>query len=68
MPRDPHIREKFTRTLIAARELAREYFEKYPKDRYQTKVETWREIQSYNIEFVMRRLREPIAPTESEMK
>jgi hypothetical protein len=68
MPRDPYIHEKFTRNLIHARELARGYFEKYPKDRYQTKVETWREIQSYNIEFVMRRLREPIAPTESEMK
>jgi hypothetical protein len=59
MPKDPYIREKFTRTLIAARELARDYFERFPKDRYETKVETWREIQSYNIEFVMRRLREP---------
>jgi hypothetical protein len=62
---DPYIREKFTRTLIAARELAKEYFERYPKDRYETKVETWREIQSFNIEFTMRRLREPV---ESEMK
>jgi hypothetical protein len=44
---------------IAARELAREYFERFPKDRYETQVETWREIQSYNIEFVMKRLREP---------
>ena len=57
-PCDPYIREKFTRNLIHARELAREYFERYPKDRYETKVETWREIQSYNIEFVMKRLRE----------
>jgi hypothetical protein len=65
MPLDPYIREKFTLTLIAARELAGEYFEKYPKDGYETKVKTWREIQSYNIEFVMKRLREPI---ESEMK
>jgi hypothetical protein len=56
--RDPYIREKFTRTIIAAaRQLAREYFERYPKDRYQTVVESWREVQSYNIEFVMKRLR-----------
>jgi hypothetical protein len=59
MPRDPYIREKYTGNIIAARELAREYFERYPKDRYETTVETWREIQSYNIEFVMKRLREP---------
>jgi hypothetical protein len=57
---DPYIREKFTRTIVAARELAREYFERYPKDRYETEVESWREVQSYNIEFVMKRLREPI--------
>ena len=58
MPHDPYIQEKFTRPLIAARELAKDYFERY-QDRYETKVETWREIQSYNIEFVMKRLREP---------
>jgi hypothetical protein len=57
--KDPYIHEKFTRTLVEARELAREYFERYPKGRYKTKVETWREIQSYNVEFTMRRLREP---------
>jgi hypothetical protein len=42
------------------RELAREYFERYPKDRYETVVESWREIQSFNIEFVIKRLREPV--------
>jgi hypothetical protein len=60
MPKDPYIREKFTRNIIASREQAREYFKNYPKDRYETVVETWREVQSYNIEFVMKRLREPI--------
>jgi hypothetical protein len=60
VPRDPYIREKFTRNLMAARQLTREYFEKYPKDRYETAVETWREIQSYNIEFTMKRLRDPV--------
>jgi hypothetical protein len=60
MPRDPFIHEKFTKELNAARKLAREYFERYPKDRYQTEVESWRNLQSSNIEFTMKRLREPI--------
>jgi hypothetical protein len=34
MPRDPYIREKFTREHGEARRVAREYFAKYPKDRY----------------------------------
>jgi hypothetical protein len=42
-----------------AKAYAREYFQKYPKDRYQTEVERWANIQSSNIEFVMKRLREP---------
>jgi ribosomal protein L32E len=57
MPRDLYIRQKFTKALVATREQAREYFERYPKDRYQTVVESWREIQSYDVEFVMKRLR-----------
>jgi hypothetical protein len=60
MPRDPYIREKFTKERSAARTLAKEYFERYPKDRYQTEVESWRHLQSQNIEFTMKRLREPI--------
>jgi len=44
----------------AARRLAAEYFQRFPKDRYQTEIESWRELQSQNIEFVMKRLREPI--------
>jgi hypothetical protein len=60
MSRDPYVREKYTRNIVAAQELARDYFERFPKDRYETVVETWREIQSYNIEFTMKRLREPV--------
>jgi hypothetical protein len=60
MPRDPYIREKFTRDLSFARQLAREYFQRFPKDQYATEVENWRQIQSQNIEFTMKRLREPI--------
>ena len=58
--RDPYIREKFTRERSAARTLAEEYFERFPKDRYQTEVESWRLLQSTNIEFTLKRLREPI--------
>jgi hypothetical protein len=60
MPPDPFVREKFTRERTAARKLAAEYFQRFPKDRYQTEVESWRELQSQNIEFTMKRLREPI--------
>ncbi len=60
MPRDPFVREKFTRERNAARKHAAEYFQRFPKDRYQTEIESWRHLQSQNIEFTMRRLREPI--------
>ncbi len=60
MPRDPFVREKFTRERSAARELAAEYFERFPKDVYQTEVESWRNLQSANIEFAMKRLRDPL--------
>ena len=40
--------------------IAAEYFQRFPKDHYQTEVENWRELQSQNIEFTMKRLREPI--------
>jgi hypothetical protein len=65
MPQDPFIREKFTRERTAAQKLAREYFQRFPKDRYQTEVESWRLLQSANIEFTMKRLREPIVETGS---
>ena len=59
MSQHPFIREKFTREHSAARKLAREYFERFPKDRYETEVESWRHLQSHNYEFTMKRLREP---------
>jgi hypothetical protein len=60
MPKDPYIREKYTNERTAARRLAAEYFQRFPKDRYQTEVASWRELQSQNIEFTMKRLREPV--------
>ena len=59
MPRDPYIREKYTREVKTARAVARDYFECFPKDRYETSVESWRHLQCDNYEFTMRRLREP---------
>ena len=59
MPSDPFVREKFTRERRAARNLAAEYFQRFPKERYHTEVESWRELQSQNIEFTMKWLREP---------
>jgi len=58
MPRDPFVRETGERS--AAKKLAAEYFERFPKDKYQTALESWRHLQSHNIEFTMKRLREPI--------
>ncbi len=37
-----------------------EYFRRFPKERYQTEIESWRHLQSANIEFTMKRLRELI--------
>jgi len=54
MPQDPFIREKFTRLRSAARQFAGEYFERFPKDRYQTEIESWRHLQSDNIEFTLK--------------
>jgi hypothetical protein len=58
MPRDSYVRDKFTREHGEARRVTREYFAKYPKDRYQTEVESWRDLQSKNYEFRMKRVRE----------
>jgi hypothetical protein len=60
VPSDPFVREKFTRERTSAKKLATEYLQRFLKERYQTEVESWRELQSQNIEFTMKRLREPI--------
>jgi hypothetical protein len=54
MPRDPYIREKYTREVKTARAVARDYFERFPKDRYETSVENWRHLQCDNYEFTMK--------------
>jgi hypothetical protein len=57
---DPFLREKFTRLRPTARQFAKEYFKRYPKDRYMTEIESWRELQSDNVEFTIKRLLKPI--------
>jgi hypothetical protein len=42
------------------RKAVREYFKRYPKEQFQTELETWRYLPSQTIEFTMKRLREPI--------
>ena len=61
MLRDPYIGEKYTREVKTARAVAREFFERLPKDRYETAVESLRHLQCDNYEFTMKRLREPKA-------
>jgi hypothetical protein len=60
VPKDPFIRDNFTKQRSAARKFTQEYFQRFPKDRYQTEVESWRNLRSANIEFPMKRLRDPI--------
>jgi hypothetical protein len=54
MRRDPYIRD---REIETARQVEY-YFERFPKDRYDTVVESWADIQRH-IEFVLKRKREP---------
>jgi hypothetical protein len=56
--RAPYIRDKFTREIKPARQVALEYFERIPKDRYDTVVDGWADIQRH-IECVMKQKREP---------
>ena len=48
MPKDPYIREKYTEGAHDRPAQVAEYLQRFPKDRYQTEVESWRELQSQN--------------------
>jgi len=54
---DGYARETFTQPREQARETARAFLMKYPKEAYFTEVEAWRELPDGEIEFTMRRLR-----------
>ncbi len=53
---DAYRRETFSLPREAARQKAREIFERYPKAAYMTAIESWRELPDGGIEFTMRRL------------
>lgn len=53
---DAFRRETYRLPRDQARETAREWFERYPKAAYLTKVESWRLLDNGLIEFTMRRL------------
>jgi hypothetical protein len=56
LPRDGFVRETFALPRGAAREKAREWFERWPKQAYWTAIESWCERPEDVIEFTMRRL------------
>ena len=49
-------RETYRLPREQARETAREWFERYPKAAYLTRVESWRLLEDGLVEFTMRRL------------
>jgi hypothetical protein len=53
---DSFVRETFTLPRDAARTVAREWFDRYPKAAYWTSVESWRLLPGDEVEFTMRRL------------
>jgi hypothetical protein len=54
---DGFVREKFTQPRETARQTARAFLDRFPKQAYMSEVERWRELPDGNIEFTMRRLR-----------
>jgi hypothetical protein len=60
MPADPFIREKFTRAHSVRPEARQGIFREISEGSLPDEVESWRKLQSDNIEFTMKRLREPL--------
>ena len=56
LPRDGFIRETYALPRTDAREKAREWFDRWPKQAYWTAIESWCERPEDVIEFTMRRL------------
>jgi hypothetical protein len=49
-------RETYRLPRQEARDIARDWFDRYPKAAYLTQVESWRVLEDGRIEFTMRRL------------
>jgi hypothetical protein len=60
--KDPFVREKFTRERTAARKLAKEYFERYPRIASGPRSKAGAICNRGIMSFTMKRLREPIGP------
>jgi len=56
LPRDGFLRETFVLPRPAARDKAREWFDRWPKQAYWTSIESWFERPGDVIEFTIRRL------------
>lgn len=56
LARDGFVRETFVLPRPAARDKAREWFDRWPKQAYWTAIESWSERPDDVIEFTMRRL------------
>lgn len=54
--RDGFLRETYSLPRERARQKAREWFDRWPKQAYWTAIESWRERPGDVIEFTMRRL------------
>lgn len=55
-PRDGFLRETFVLPRPAARDKAKEWFDRWPKQAYWTEIESWFERPGDVIEFTIRRL------------
>ena len=55
-PRDGFLRETFVLPRTDARQKAREWFDRWPKQAYWTEIESWFERPGDVIEFTIRRL------------
>lgn len=53
---DAFRRETFALPRLEARQVARDFFRRFPKAAYQTQIETWRVLPGDRIEFTIRRL------------
>ena len=53
---DGFVRETFSEPRENARQVARAFFDRFPKQAYMSEVERWRELPDGAIEFTMRRL------------
>jgi hypothetical protein len=54
---DGFVREQFTQPREIARQTARAFLDRFPKQAYMSQVERWCELPDGSIEFTMRRLR-----------